>query len=438
MEVRLTDSRRRQLLLSLVTVVALVSTVLAAAARSRVAGEEPEAWVGTWATAVHPAPAADTGWPEPLSIKGFKDHTVRMVVRTSVGGTMARLRISNRYGTKPLVVGHATIALPLADAGPGDLRPGSVREATFAGQRSVTVPRGGTILTDPVTMEVAPESDVAISLHLPVETGPPTLHNFSRATSYIGPGDHASSASGAPLAHTFRSWYYLSALDVLNRSGAGTIAVLGDSVTDGIGSTNNTNHRWTNFLAARLNRAESGQAPGVLNLGLAGNRLGHDGADFKSPPFGDNALARFAEDVLAQAGVRAVIVQLGINDIWMSHDDANVIIAVLQQLAEQAHQAGLEILVCTIGPWKGLEFPPGTVVYSSALDSIRLAVNSYLRTNSDFDGVIDLDAALRDRNDPVALRPDFEPKPPDHIHPNDTGAEAMANAVDIDLLVDDG
>jgi lysophospholipase L1-like esterase len=431
------SSRRRQLLLSLVTVVAIGSTVLVAAARSQASGEQPEAWVGTWATAVHPAPAADSGWPEPLSVKGFKNHTVRMVVRTSVGGSKARFRLSNRYGTKPVVIGHATIALPWLDAGPGDLRPGSVHEATFSGQRSVTIPRGGSVLTDPITMDIPWGQDVAVSIYLPGETGPPTLHNFSRVTSYLGPGDHASAASGAAMSHTFRTWYFLSALDVLNRTGAGSVVVLGDSITDAVGSSNNTNHRWTNFLAARLNEAEPGEAPGVLNLGLAGNRLGHDGVDFGSAPFGVNALARFSEDVLAQTGVRALIVELGINDIWMSHDDADLIISAIQQLAMRAHQAGLRIFICTLGPWKGLQFPAGTVVYTSALDSIRLAVNSYLRTSSDFDGLIDFDVVLRDRGDPVALRADFETTPPDHIHPNDVGNEAMADAIAVDMLVED-
>ncbi len=429
-------SRRRQLLLSLVTLVAIGSTALVATARSQANADRPDAWVATWATAVHPAPSPQSGWPEPLSIYGFKDQTIRMVVRTSVGGSRARVRLSNRFGAKPLVIGHATIGLPLPESGSGDVRPGSLHEAAFDGQRSVTIPPGGTALTDPVAMDIPSLGDVAISIYLPGETGPPTVHNLSRATSYIGPGDSAGAPSGANLSHTFRSWYFLSGLDVLNRSGAGAIAVLGDSITDGNGSTNNSNHRWTNFLAARLNSAAPGRAPGVLNLGVGGNRLGYDGGDFQHPEFNIDASARFAEDVLSQTGVRAVIVELGINDIWITHASADLIISQLEQLGALAHQAGLKIFVCTMGPWKGLVGLTGTVVYTSALDSTRLAVNSYLRTTTDFDGIIDFDIVLRDPADPLALRPDFEDLAKDHIHPNDAGNAALANAVNLDQLLD--
>jgi lysophospholipase L1-like esterase len=430
------SSRRRQLLLALITLVAITSTVLVATARSLAGGNHPEAWVGTWATAVHRTPPADFGWPVENSV-GFKDQTIRMVVRTSVGGTKARVRLSNRYGAKPLMIGHATVALPWLDSGPGDLRPGTIHEVSFAGQRSVTVPPGGVVLTDPITMDVPALGDVAISIYLPGVTGPPTLHNLSRTTSYIGTGDHASSPTGASLSITYRSWYYISALDVLNRSGAGAIVVMGDSITDGNGSTNNTNRRWTNFLAARLHEAAGNSMPGVLNVAMGGNRLGEDGGQFQHPEFGESASARFAEDVLSQSGARAVIIALGINDIWITNSSPDLIISHLLQLSALAHQAGLEVFVCTLGPWKGLVGFTGKVVYSSALDSTRLAVNSFIRTNTtDFDGIIDFDAVLRDTGDPLMLRADFEPRTQDHIHPNDAGLEAMAKAVPLEPLLD--
>lgn len=424
--------RRRQLLLSLVTVVAVGSTVLVAAAKSRVGGESPEAWVGTWATAPAPAPNAAPG-VDPGNTGGFSDQTIRMVVRTSVGGSMGRVRLSNRFGARPLLVGHTTMAIPMLEAGAGDLRPDSVREVVFGGQRSVTIPPGGSVISDAVDMEVPWSGDVAISIYLPTETGPPTVHIISRTTSYIGSGDHASSASGAALPKTIRTWYFLTGLDVLNRTGAGSVAVLGDSITDGLGSSNNTNRRWTNFLASRLNATNKGRnAPGILNVAISGNRLGRDGTDFKTPELGVNASARFADDVLAQTGVRAVILQLGINDVWISHDDPNLIISELQQLVTLAHQAGLKIFACTLMPWNG--FATGDIVqYTPALDSTRLTVNSYLRTTTDFDGILDFDLVLRDPGDPSKLRREYDFS--DHIHPNDAGLEAMAKSIPLEMLL---
>jgi lysophospholipase L1-like esterase len=429
---QMSSPRRRQLLLSLVTIVAIVSTLLVAAAKSRVGGSPPEAWVGSWATAPEPAPVNPIF--DPLSLQGFKDQTVRMVVHTSVGGTKGRIRISNRFGAKQLNVGHATMALPMSDAGPGDLRPESVRQLTFGGQGSVMIPPGGQVISDAADLAIPWTGDVAISIYLPVETGPPTLHNLSRTTVYIGPGDHASAASGAELPKTLRTWYFVTGLDVLNRTGAGAIAVLGDSITDGNGSTNNTHHRWTNFLASRLAKeAPNDAAPGILNLGIAGNRLGHDGVENKQPEWGVSASARFADDVLAQTDVRAVVVELGINDVWINHDDPNLIIAELHQLSTLAHQAGLKIFVCTLMPWGGFAFPAGTVQYTPALDSTRLTVNSYLRTTRDFDGLLDFDRVLRDPGDPTKLRTDYDVS--DHIHPNDAGLEAMAKSVSLEVLL---
>ncbi|MGE5830922.1 MAG: SGNH/GDSL hydrolase family protein [Micromonosporaceae bacterium] len=428
----MSSPRRRQLLLSLITIVAMVSTLLVAAAKSRVDNRPAEAWVGSWATAPQPAPVRATF--DPLALSGFKDQTIRMVVRTSVGGSKGRIRVSNRFGAKPLTVGHTTMALPLPDAGPGDLHPTSVHEVTFGGQASVIVPPGGTVFSDATDMAIPWTGDVAISIYLPTETGPPTLHNLSRTTVFIGSGDHASAASGAELPKTMRTWFFVTGLDVLNRTGAGSIAVLGDSITDGNGSTNNTHHRWTNFLASRLvKEAPDGRAPGVLNLGIAGNRLGHEGIEFGSPEFGPTASGRFAQDVLAQTGVRAVVVELGINDVWINHDDPNLIIAELRQLATLAHQAGLRIYVCTLMPWGGFAFPAGVVQYTPTTDSIRLMVNSYLRTTADFDGLLDFDKVLRDPGDPTKLRTDYDVS--DHIHPNDAGLEAMAKSIPLEMLL---
>jgi lysophospholipase L1-like esterase len=421
------------LLLSLVALVTIASTVLVATASSQAHEPVPEAWVGSWSAAPAPAPLPVTGVDE-LSVKGFHDQTVRMIVHTSVGGNKARVRLTNRFGTKPLTVGHATLALPWPDAGAGDLRPNSIHELMFNGQKSVTVPVGGTVFSDVTAMDVPSTQDLAISVFLPGDTGPPTVHYNAKSTSYIGPGDNASAPSGASLSKTIRTWYFISGLDVLNRSGAGAVAVLGDSISEGFATTSNANHRWPDYLAGRLTRKARDRAPGVLNVAISGNRLGHDGVEWKNPHTGVNASARFYADVVGQTGIRAVILELGINDIWISHDDVNVIISEMQQLTSLAHEKGLKIFAGTIMPWNGFSADPknNVVSYTPALDSIRLAVNSYLRTTSDFDGLIDFDVAMRDPTDPTKLRATWDSG--DHIHPNDAGNEAMANVVPLDLL----
>jgi lysophospholipase L1-like esterase len=430
----MTSLRQRQVLLSIVSLVTIGSTVLVAAASARTQGQAPEAWVGSWAAAPAEAPLAGPG-VEDLSVKGFEDQTIRMVLRTSIGGSKGRIRLTNRFGDKPLVIGHTTIGRPLPSAGPGDLVADSVQDVTFNGQKSVTIPKGGTVISDAVSTEIPWAQEVSVSIFLPEETGPPTVHYFAKTTSYIGPGDNTADPSGAKLSKHIRTWYFLSGLEVLNRTGQGTIAVLSDSIGDGYATTSNAHRRWTDYLATRLNSEAPNRAPGIVNVSMSGNRLGRDGDEIKLPMIGINASARFYSDVVGQTGVRAVILALGINDVWISQEDPDVIINHLRQLAVLARQAGLKIYACTLMPWEAYESAPGVVAYTPALDSIRLTVNSYLRTTSDFDGVIDFDLVMRDPTTPSRLRTDFDSG--DHIHPNDAGNEAMAAAVPIDMLLED-
>ncbi|MBB5872578.1 lysophospholipase L1-like esterase [Allocatelliglobosispora scoriae] len=423
----MSSPRQRQLLLALVTAVTVGSTVLVATANAHREAPAPESWVASWAMAPAPAGAGK-------SKTGFTDQTIRMIVRTSVGGTKARVRFSNRYGTQALTIGHATVALPWPDAGPGDLKPGSVKDATFSGQKSVTIPPGGTAVSDAVDMEVPWGADLAVSVFLPVETGPSTWHVYARQTAYIGSGDQSGSASGANLPETRNNYYFVTGVDVFNRTGEGAIVVLGDSITDGFMTTVNASHRWTNYLATRLNKeSPGGNAPGILNAGLTGNRLTGDGTGLGFPELGANGFARFYSDVVAQPGVDTVILALGINDIWLGKRDANTIIAAMQQIAALAKADGIRVLVATLSPWNGFESAPGVVTYTPSLDSVRLAVNSYIRTTTDFDGIIDFDMALRNPADPTKLRPEWDSG--DHIHPNDAGNEAMAKAIPLDLLL---
>jgi lysophospholipase L1-like esterase len=327
------------------------------------------------------------------------------------------------------------VALPFgANGGPGDLKPGSVKDLTFFGQKSVTIPTGGNAVSDGIDFDVPALQDLAISLYFPVATGPTTWHLAARETAYFGKSDTTMAASGATLPQTRSSWFYLNGLDVWNDNAQGSIAVLGDSITDGFKSTINGDKRWTDLLAARLAKeAKGGKAPGVVNLGMAGNRTGLDGTDQGFPELGYNTSARFESDVLSQPAIKAVILEIGINDIWISKDEANNIIARLQQLAAKAHASGLKIYICTLSPWNGFQQRPDVINYTPELDSIRLTVNSYIRTSTDFDGYIDMDAALRNPADPTKLKPEWDSG--DHIHPNDIGNGIMASAVPKDFVL---
>jgi lysophospholipase L1-like esterase len=423
----MSNPRRRQLLLALISLVSIGATALVAAA-GRIPEPTPMSWVASWATGVGGAGAGK-------STDGFTDQTLRMFVHTSVGGSKVRIRLSNRYGKQPLTIGHVTVAQPFGtNGGPGDLKPGSVKDLTFFGQKSVTIPTGGNAVSDGIDFEVPALQDIAVSLYFPVATGPATWHLSARETSYFGAGDNTASASGASLPDTRNSWFYLNGLDVWNANGKGTIAVLGDSITDGFKTTVNADKRWTDLLAARLAKeVPGGKAPGVLNLGMAGNRTGLDGTDLGFPELGYNTSSRFESDVVAQPGIKTVILEIGINDIWISKDTANNIIARMQQLAARAHASGLKIYICTLSPWNGWQQRPDVINYTPELDSIRLSINSYIRTGSDFDGYIDMDAALRDPANPTKLKPEWDSG--DHIHPNDTGNGIMANAVPLEFVL---
>lgn len=411
---------RRQLLLAGVVVVALVSTVFVAAATGQTHVQRPERWVGSWAMA---PTAASPG----LAKTGFNDQTVRMTVHTSVGGNAARIRVSNAYGMQPITIGHATVALP-TKSGSGDVRPGTMHEVQFSGRATVLIPIGGNVLSDPIAMSVPASADLAISLWLPIATGPATWHVTARSTTWYGSGDHAADISGSSMGKKDASWYFVTGVDVQNRTSNGSIAVLGDSISDGFTATVDADHRWPDRLGERLNALPAKDHPdGVLDMGLSGSAIGHDGSVIGVPQLGDNATARLDRDVFAQAGIRTVILELAINDIWIFHDGPDTIINEMRQVALQAHERGIKIYVCTASPWQGFR------AWTPTLDQTRTSVNDYIRSSSDFDGVIDFDKLLRDPENPTRLKPNWDSG--DHIHPNDLGYQAMANYIPLNFLL---
>lgn len=420
--------------LAALLVTATPAVVATAGGSATIAGRTDRGeWAGSWAAAV------TRGNSVGLTNTGLNDQSVRMVVHVSVGGPALRVRLSNLYGEQAVRVGRATVARPntatVDDV--SDIDPASLRPLTFTGAASATMNRGAELLSDPLTFAVADDSDLVISLHFPTPTGPTTFHGQSQQSNFIGAGDLTGAADGAGF--TIRPtccWFFLSGVDVQRKGTPGALVVLGDSIGDGNGSTVNANRRWPDLLADRLlaDRPDK-RTPGVLNLSLAGNRLNHEGTEPGAGDYpgyfqlGPNAAARLNEDVFGQTGVRTVVTHLGINDIWMSNDSADAIIATLRQINQQLQQRGLTSLVATLTPYEG-HGAPG--VWTPEKEATRQAVNAYLRGSREFDGLLDFDRVLRDPARPSQLLPAYDSG--DHIHPNDAGNKAMADAVPLRLL----
>jgi lysophospholipase L1-like esterase len=419
-----TNTVRRRLLAAVTVLAAGAATLVGAASNSQAGEVHRPHWVGTWATALTQASSGNAGG----SLTGFTNESIRMIVRTSVAGNRVRVRLSNAFGTQAFTIGHATVALPAAHAS-ADLQPGSIHDLTFQGSTSTTVFKGADVLSDPVNMDLPALTELAVTVFFPTATGPATWHNTARETSYVYTGDRASDPSGATPEITRNAFYFVAGVDVVSRHADGSVVVLGDSISDGNGSTLNANTRWPDFLAARFEGTHRGDDVGVLNEGLAGNRVTHDGSEVGFFTLGLSGLARLDPDVYGQTAVQSVIVELGVNDINFTTDPADRIIAGLKQLAAQAHEKDLKILVCTIGPFEGFT---GTPTWDPTKEAIRVQVNDYIRGQHDFDAVVDLDKVLRDPAAPTKVRADLDSG--DHIHPNDAGAKAIADAVHLSDL----
>lgn len=391
--------------------------VLAAAISVQPLLAKPEAakWVGTWASAplvdahAKPAEAVLTG------------ATLREVVHVSIGGEMVRVRFTNLYGTSPLVIGAAEIAQTLKGA---DIVAGTGKALTFHGAPSVSIPAGALVVSDPIPFKFAPLSDVTVSFYLPSPSGPVTEHELGNATSYHASGNVVSSASlDAPT--TLTSWEYLNGIDTLAPAAASAVVTIGDSITDGAKSTRDTNQRWPDELARRLQADPKYRNLSVLNEGISGNQILRDGA-------GPNALARFDRDVIAQSGAKYLLILEGINDIGRLHNTpdsglaAADLIAAMNQMIVRAHAHGIAVFGCTLTPYHGAGYSTDNG------EAIRKAVNDWIRTGGAFDGVVDFDAAVRDPNHPDSFLPANDPG--DHLHPNDAGYKAMGDSIDLKLF----
>ncbi|MGE3706249.1 MAG: SGNH/GDSL hydrolase family protein [Vicinamibacterales bacterium] len=406
---------------------AVVVSLVGASPVGRAQQATTEQWVGTWATAPVSSPAQPPAQaaPNQPNPPAFNNQTLRQIVRVSIGGSRVRVIFTNAFGSKALAIGGAQVAL--RDKGAATAA-GSERPLTFSGVKTVTIPPGALIVSDPVDLRVARQADLAIDVYLPGDTvaagSPLTIHSAARQTSYASSTGNHVGARDLPGAAPTTSWAFLSRVDVLAPAGTGAVAAFGDSITDGFNSTVDTNNRWPDHLAARL--AAAGVTMGVLNLGIDGNRVLADGA-------GVSALARFDRDVLAQAGVTHVFVLEGINDLGLPNlfkdgprPTAAQLIAGHRQLIARAHARGLKIFASTLLPYEGTTFPG---YFTPEGEAIRQEFNTWMRTAREYDGVVDFDALMRDPAQPSRMLPKFDSG--DHLHPNDAGYKTMADAVDL-------
>lgn len=336
--------------------------------------------------------------------------------------------LTNAFGTAPLSVGAASIALRDHES---NIKAGSSHALTFGGKPSVTIPAGAVMLSDPVKIAVPAMGDLAIDIFFPNEmlaaTSPFTYHSNANQTNYISkPGNFAGSPE-FPVASSQNSWYFLARVDVAAPARENAIVFFGDSITDGTRSSLNTNHRWPDILGQRLAAAKA--AHGVVNEAIAGNRLLSE----QLPQFGINALARFARDVMDVDGARFIVVLEGINDIGMGRagtaPSAEALIAAHQQIVERAHARGLRAIGATLTPFEGAAY------YTADGETKRQAINTWIRAAGaagHYDAFIDFDKATRDPANPGHFNAAYDSG--DHLHPNDAGYEAMAAAIDLKLF----
>jgi lysophospholipase L1-like esterase len=398
-----------------VAVVALLAAPVAIADDGN--RDRDQHWVGTWATApVSQAPSAAVN---------ISNQTLRQIVHISVGGNRARIKVSNAFGTAPLIVGAAHIARRDSNE---LIMPGSGGPLTFGGDPDITIPAGATVLSDPIALDARALGDLAIDLYLPGDTGastsPLTRHTGALQTNYVSPPGDFTGVTAFPVASTRASWFFLTGVEVTARDDVGAIVTLGDSITDGTRSTPDTNRRWPDDLARRIMAQPGHREMGVLNVGIAGNRVLNDGA-------GPNAESRLERDVLTQTSATHVIVLEAINDIGFENFNpafavsADDIIAGQRQLIARAHARGLKIVGATLTPVEGSAY------FAPATEAKRQAVNAFIRSGA-YDAVIDFDVVTRDPAQPTRFLPAFDSG--DHLHPSDAGYQAMADAIDLRLF----
>ena len=404
-------------------------------------------WVTTWAAAPQqpgfarppvaraPVPGCEVPAPPaaapggqargaiPPAPTNFNDQTVRMIVHTSIGGRRARVTLTNSYGTTPLKIGAAHVALRGKES---EIVAGSDRILMFNGKPTTTIPQGAQMMSDPIDLNVPSLGDLAISVYIAAESGPPTNHGTGLHTTYIA----KANVAGQRILNdttTSRSYYFISAVEVMASADTGALVAFGDSITDGATSTNDADRSWPSVLANRLITTPNAPKLAVVNQGISGNRLLVDGA-------GVNALARFDRDVLSMSGVKWLIVMEGINDIGNTLSGnapqtpvtADELIGAMKQMIDRAHTHQIKVIGATLTPYECAAY------YSEKGEEVRQTVNRWIRSGGAFDEVLDFDKVTQDSSKPKSFKPTFNNG--DHLHPNDAGYKAMADSIDLKIF----
>jgi lysophospholipase L1-like esterase len=381
-------------------------------------------WVAAWGTAqqlMKPERNIPSAQTPPAKLER---QTVRMVARPTIAGSRLRISLSNSFGYGPVRIDAAQVARA---AGNGAIAPGSAQPLTFGGRSFVVLPPGARITSDALSFNVRAQDDLAVSLYVDADSGPTTSHPIGLRGAWLAPGNQMAAVqlSGA---QPFRSYLWLDGIDVLAAPRTAAIIAFGDSITDGFSTTPDADTPWPSILARRLGAQRAVASRSVINMGISGNRVLREGA-------GSSGLARFDRDVLSRPGARWVLMLLGINDIGFSaipglpaseKATAEDIIAGYQMLIARARLHGLSIVGATLTPFEGVN------TYTPAGEQMRQQINQWIRDSGQFDAVVDFDRATRDPAQPTRLRAEFDSG--DHIHPNDVGNRAMAEAVDLKLF----
>ncbi|MFZ0690320.1 MAG: SGNH/GDSL hydrolase family protein [Acidobacteriaceae bacterium] len=380
--------------------------------------QEPLRWVGSWA-------ASPMGEPVNPGQASPANTTYRNIVHISAGGASLRVELTNEFGARALTIGSAHVAV---SAGAGSIQSTTDHALTFSGEASVIIPPGALMVSDPVALEVSPLASLAVSIFLPEQAiNDTTCHQDARSTTFITVGDTTTAATVTD-ARPIYSWCFVKGIEVSTRDPkAAAIVAYGDSITDGALSSRDANHRWPDVLARRLQENSKTAHLSVLNEGIGGNRVLHDGT-------GPNALARFDRDVLAQSGVKYLIILESINDIGRTAqprapgDEVTVaqLTSALAQLVIRAHTHGIKVFGATLTPYVGANYA------SPAGEQMREAINEWIRSSGVFDGVIDFDQVTRDSANPTVFDPAVDSG--DHLHPGDAGYEKMGSAIDLSLF----
>ncbi|MFL6550158.1 MAG: SGNH/GDSL hydrolase family protein [Povalibacter sp.] len=390
---------------------------LALCAGLSIAARSPDHWIGAWGFPSTSAPVSGAGNTSIQAQPEVRDVTIRQLVRIAADAQRIRVRFSNEFGDKPLRIGVAHLALSTSD---GAIAADSDHAITFAGQAGVTIPANAVIVSDAIAWTLPALSQLSVSTYLPEESRPPA----HRTSEYVAPGNVASAIS-MPAAQLVRGGALVTRIEVESDKASHVVVALGDSITEGVGSTVNTFRSWPDRLAERLMNNRSTRDWSVVNAGIGSNRLLHNDP-------GQGALARFDRDVLSVPGVSTVVLLEGINDIGYGNTrpaeavSAQEITFAYEQIVSRAHAHGISVIAGTIPPFEGSHY------YDQRGEQIRQDVNTWIRSTHMFDAVVDFDATLRDPQHPTQVRGELHRG--DHLHPNDAGYQAMADAIDLKVF----